>query len=60
MDFLFYLQGWIGMVGLMAFGNTFMCFRDHEFLSSRLYTGANDQGLCRNVKLILTFMRRQG
>ena len=39
-----YLQGWIGIVGLMAFGNTVSCFRDHSFLAERLYTGAPDEG----------------
>lgn len=40
------LQGWICVVGLMAFGNSISCFVDHSFLGTRLYTGmpekAND------------------
>ena len=37
------LQGWVCVVGLMAFGNTVSCFVDHSFLGNRLYTGTPDK-----------------
>lgn len=42
--FFRYLQGWIGVVGMVAFGNTVSCFRGHQILSDKLYTDAHGQG----------------
>ena len=44
MDGLRYLQGWIGVVGFTAFGNTVSCFLDFSFLSERIYTEVPDEG----------------
>ncbi|XP_019642724.1 PREDICTED: probable ergosterol biosynthetic protein 28 [Branchiostoma belcheri] len=33
------LRGWLAVVAVMAFGNTLQCFRNHDFLAERLYTG---------------------
>ena len=33
------------MVGLIALGNTISCFRGHEFLADKLYTGQPDLGI---------------
>ncbi|KAK2149696.1 hypothetical protein LSH36_441g00021 [Paralvinella palmiformis] len=41
--FFRYLQGWIGVVGMVAFGNTLSCFRGHQILSDKLYTDAHGQ-----------------
>lgn len=40
-----FLQGWVGVVGLTALGNTVSCYRGHEFLSERLYTTADSEGI---------------
>ena len=44
MGFVRYLQGWIGAVGLVAFGNTVSCFMGHKILADRLYTDAPSEG----------------
>ncbi|ELT92922.1 hypothetical protein CAPTEDRAFT_165270 [Capitella teleta] len=33
-----YLRGWIGVVAIIAFGNTVSCFRNHDFMAEKLYT----------------------
>uniref|UniRef100_A0A8C2ZVX1 Ergosterol biosynthesis 28 homolog n=1 Tax=Cyclopterus lumpus TaxID=8103 RepID=A0A8C2ZVX1_CYCLU len=37
--FLNVLRSWLLMVSLIAMGNTVQSFRDHSFLSEKLYTG---------------------
>ncbi|XP_076834142.1 ergosterol biosynthetic protein 28 homolog [Brachyhypopomus gauderio] len=37
--FLNLLRSWLVMVSLVAMGNTVQSFRDHSFLSEKLYTG---------------------
>ncbi|CAL8272548.1 unnamed protein product [Merluccius merluccius] len=37
--FLNVLRSWMLMVSLIAMGNTVQSFRDHSFLSEKLYTG---------------------
>ncbi len=44
MDGLRYLQGWIGVIGITALGNTLSCFIDFSFLSVRVYTESPEQG----------------
>lgn len=34
------LRGWLFMVAVVALGNTIQSFRDHSFLSEKLYTGS--------------------
>ncbi|KAL2095001.1 hypothetical protein ACEWY4_009720 [Coilia grayii] len=34
------LRGWLVMVSVVALGNTIQSFRDHSFLSEKLYTGS--------------------
>lgn len=43
MEMLRCLQAWIGIVGVMAFGNTISCFYNHQFLADKLYTAAPDE-----------------
>ena len=43
-NLLRWLRGWIGMIGIIALGNTVSCFTDHSFLAKRLYTGAPEEG----------------
>ncbi|NP_001086305.1 ergosterol biosynthesis 28 homolog L homeolog precursor [Xenopus laevis] len=40
--FLAVLRSWLMMVSIIAAGNTFQSFRDHSFLSDKLYTGSPD------------------
>lgn len=44
MNGLRYLQGWIGVIGLTAFGNTISCFVDCSVMAERVYTVSPDQG----------------
>ncbi|XP_043405750.1 ergosterol biosynthetic protein 28 homolog isoform X1 [Chelonia mydas] len=37
--FLNVLRSWLVMVSIIAMGNTLQSFRDHSFLSEKLYTG---------------------
>ncbi|KAM4662165.1 ergosterol biosynthetic protein 28 homolog [Discoglossus pictus] len=37
--FLAVLRSWLMMVSIIAAGNTLQSFRDHSFLSDKLYTG---------------------
>ncbi|KAG2457413.1 ERG28 protein, partial [Polypterus senegalus] len=37
--FLNVLRSWLVMVSVIAMGNTIQSFRDHSFLSEKLYTG---------------------
>ncbi|XP_058018391.1 ergosterol biosynthetic protein 28 homolog isoform X1 [Ahaetulla prasina] len=37
--FLNVLRSWLVMVSIIAMGNTVQSFRDHSFLSEKLYTG---------------------
>ncbi|XP_069806594.1 ergosterol biosynthetic protein 28 homolog isoform X2 [Dendropsophus ebraccatus] len=37
--FLAVLRSWLMMVAIIAAGNTLQSFRDHSFLSDKLYTG---------------------
>lgn len=37
--FLNVLRSWLVMVSIIAIGNTVQSFRDHSFLSEKLYTG---------------------
>uniref|UniRef100_A0A8C8R4U3 Ergosterol biosynthesis 28 homolog n=1 Tax=Pelusios castaneus TaxID=367368 RepID=A0A8C8R4U3_9SAUR len=37
--FLNVLRSWLVMVSIIAIGNTLQSFRDHSFLSEKLYTG---------------------
>ncbi|KAG8448956.1 hypothetical protein GDO86_015866 [Hymenochirus boettgeri] len=41
--FLAILRSWLMMVSIIAAGNTFQSFRDHSFLSDKLYTGSPNQ-----------------
>lgn len=38
------LRGWIGVVSLLAFGNTIQCFLNHTFLKNNLYIEASNEG----------------
>ncbi|XP_041070783.1 ergosterol biosynthetic protein 28 homolog [Carcharodon carcharias] len=38
--FLHVLRSWLVMVAVIAGGNTIQSFRDHSFLSDKLYTGS--------------------
>ncbi|XP_047677453.1 ergosterol biosynthetic protein 28 homolog isoform X2 [Tachysurus fulvidraco] len=40
--FLNLLRSWLVMVSVIALGNTVQSFRDHSFLSEKLYTGTPD------------------
>ncbi|KAI5102553.1 putative ergosterol biosynthetic protein 28, partial [Silurus meridionalis] len=40
--FLNVLRSWLVMVSVIALGNTVQSFRDHSFLSEKLYTGTPD------------------
>ncbi|KAG9268791.1 ergosterol biosynthetic protein 28 homolog [Astyanax mexicanus] len=40
--FLNLLRSWLVMVSVIAVGNTVQSFRDHSFLSEKLYTGTPD------------------
>uniref|UniRef100_A0A8C2JP37 Ergosterol biosynthesis 28 homolog n=1 Tax=Cyprinus carpio TaxID=7962 RepID=A0A8C2JP37_CYPCA len=40
--FLNVLRSWLLMVSVIAVGNTVQSFRDHSFLSQKLYTGTPD------------------
>nr|XP_017207367.1 probable ergosterol biosynthetic protein 28 [Danio rerio] len=40
--FLNVLRSWLLMVSVIAVGNTVQSFRDHSFLSEKLYTGSPD------------------
>uniref|UniRef100_A0AAR2KK45 Ergosterol biosynthesis 28 homolog n=1 Tax=Pygocentrus nattereri TaxID=42514 RepID=A0AAR2KK45_PYGNA len=40
--FLNVLRSWLVMVSVIAVGNTVQSFRDHSFLSEKLYTGTPD------------------
>ncbi|XP_042598781.1 ergosterol biosynthetic protein 28 homolog [Cyprinus carpio] len=40
--FLNLLRSWLLMVSVIAVGNTVQSFRDHSFLSQKLYTGTPD------------------
>lgn len=42
--FLNVLRSWLLMVSVIAMGNTVQSFRDHSFLSEKLYTGTPDFG----------------
>lgn len=44
--FLAVLRSWLMMVAIIAAGNTLQSFRDHSFLSDKLYTGKPGQGEC--------------
>ncbi|XP_053553109.1 ergosterol biosynthetic protein 28 homolog isoform X1 [Bombina bombina] len=41
--FLAVLRSWLMMVSIIAAGNTLQSFRDHSFLSDKLYTGRPSQ-----------------
>ncbi|XP_075470816.1 ergosterol biosynthetic protein 28 homolog [Ascaphus truei] len=41
--FLAVLRSWLMMVSIIAAGNTLQSFRDHSFLSDKLYTGRPGQ-----------------
>ncbi|XP_066463755.1 ergosterol biosynthetic protein 28 homolog [Eleutherodactylus coqui] len=41
--FLAVLRSWLMMVAIIAAGNTLQSFRDHSFLSDKLYTGKPNQ-----------------
>ncbi|XP_069592305.1 ergosterol biosynthetic protein 28 homolog [Ranitomeya imitator] len=41
--FLAVLRSWLMMVAIIAAGNTLQSFRDHSFLSDKLYTGKPGQ-----------------
>ncbi|XP_040188796.1 ergosterol biosynthetic protein 28 homolog [Rana temporaria] len=41
--FLAILRSWLMMVSIIAAGNTLQSFRDHSFLSDKLYTGRPNQ-----------------
>ncbi|KAM5129667.1 ergosterol biosynthetic protein 28 homolog [Mantella aurantiaca] len=41
--FLNVLRSWLMMVSIIAAGNTLQSFRDHSFLSDKLYTGRPSQ-----------------
>ncbi|KAM9293818.1 ergosterol biosynthetic protein 28 homolog [Gastrophryne carolinensis] len=41
--FLAVLRSWLMMVSIIAAGNTLQSFRDHSFLSDKLYTGQPGQ-----------------
>ncbi|XP_072842556.2 ergosterol biosynthetic protein 28 homolog isoform X2 [Pogona vitticeps] len=41
--FLNVLRSWLVMVSIIAMGNTVQSFRDHSFLSEKLYTGKPSQ-----------------
>ncbi|KAM8915705.1 ergosterol biosynthetic protein 28 homolog isoform 1-T1 [Spinachia spinachia] len=63
--FLNVLRSWLLMVSIIAVGNTVQSFRDHSFLSEKLYTGAPQfvcrTGLCRLYHLTLwTFVLALG
>lgn len=38
------LRSWLVMVSVIALGNTVQSFRDHSFLSEKLYTGTPEFG----------------
>lgn len=38
------LRSWLVMVSVIAMGNTVQSFRDHSFLSEKLYTGTPEFG----------------
>lgn len=42
--FLNVLRSWLVMVSVIAMGNTMQSFRDHSFLSEKLYTGTPEFG----------------
>lgn len=42
--FLNVLRSWLVMVSVIAMGNTVQSFRDHSFLSEKLYTGMPEFG----------------
>lgn len=42
--FLNVLRSWLVMVSVIAMGNTVQSFRDHSFLSEKLYTGTPEFG----------------
>lgn len=42
--FLNVLRSWLVMVSIIAMGNTVQSFRDHSFLSEKLYTGKPSLG----------------
>ena len=58
-NMLRYLQGWIGVVGLMALGNTISCFAGHQFLSDRLYTAAPSQGTLTQPGVAVSVLRAE-
>ena len=55
MSGLKYLQGWIGVIGFTAFGNTVSCFLDFSFLSERIYTEVPNEGGHRHLSVLCGF-----
>ncbi|RXN26171.1 putative ergosterol biosynthetic 28 [Labeo rohita] len=53
--FLNVLRSWLLMVSVIAVGNTMQSFRDHSFLSEKLYTGTPDYGQDPHV-ITITFI----
>jgi len=46
-----YLQGWIGLVGFIAIGNTVSCFTGHLFLSELIYTAKPSEATALAARL---------
>lgn len=46
-----YLQGWIGLVGFIALGNTVSCFTGHLFLSDLIYTESPSEATALAARL---------
>jgi hypothetical protein len=44
MGFMRLLQGWIGVVGLVACLNTISCFMNHKILADKVYTDLPSEG----------------
>lgn len=49
--FLNVLRSWLVMVSVIAAGNTLQSFRDHSFLSEKLYTASPGLGKSRASRL---------
>lgn len=59
--FLNVLRSWLVMVSVIAAGNTLQSFRDHSFLSEKLYTGSPGlgKGSARSRRDALPARRRE-
>ncbi|XP_064646477.1 ergosterol biosynthetic protein 28 homolog [Lineus longissimus] len=51
MSYAYYLRGWVGLVGLMAIGNTIQCFVDPRFVRERLYTASTGRANSLTARL---------